>query len=317
MLLSHEEGDLLADLRALDVGGAEVDAAPHPCVDDLLQSVGEPVEVPGPLGSPTGKRPECTSNSILSVPKNSRSVLRTDPLTQPCPEGWSGNGGVASGGVVCVDGWNSGSQLGSPTVSGLPSFAASWIAALGRQKCQCHLSFQQLIAPSAAARFTMARRRASSTTSSSRLAETSRVTRFQSTAGANCQKIAAVVWSAVLVVLFSAPKDFTSSKSFAYFLLVSALGPFDRNCEGLSMRNGFAFPTEASGSSAVGVTGLQSPASGPITRLKSNDAKYPSFSRAASIAAAAASPARTPSSSTSPSGTPSSVAWYAASSPAT
>ena len=35
-------------------------------------------------------------------------------------------------------------------MSGLPSVAASWIAALGRQKCQYHLSFQQLIAPSAA-----------------------------------------------------------------------------------------------------------------------------------------------------------------------
>ena len=98
------------------------------------------------LGSPTGKRPECMSKPILSVPKNSLSVLKTEPLTQPCPDGWSGNGGVPSGGVVGVDGWNSGSQLGSTTVSGLPSFAASWIAARGRQKCQYHLSFQQLIA---------------------------------------------------------------------------------------------------------------------------------------------------------------------------
>ena len=74
-------------------------------------------------------------------------------------------------------------------------------------------------------------------------------------------------------MLFSAPSAFTSSKSFAYFLLVSALGPFERNCDGLSIRNGLASPTEASGSSAVGVTGRQSPGSGPITRLKSNGSK--------------------------------------------
>ena len=34
------------------------------------------------------------------------------------------------------------------------------------------------------------------------------------TAGADCQKIAAVVWSAVRVALFSAPTAFTSLKSF-------------------------------------------------------------------------------------------------------
>ena len=76
------------------------------------------------------------SNATLSVPKNLRAVCRTAPLTQPWPEGWSGNGGVTSGGVVGVDGWNSGSQLGSATVFGLPSVAASWIAARGRQKFQ-------------------------------------------------------------------------------------------------------------------------------------------------------------------------------------
>ena len=83
------------------------------------------------------------------------------------------------------------------------------------------------------------------------------------------------------------------------------------------MRNGLASPTEASGSSAVGVTGRQSPGSGPITRLKSKGSKYPSFvtgrehRRRGRLAGADAfeldQPVRDPSS----------VAWYAVSSAAT
>src|SRR5262245_47574484 len=96
------------------------------------------------------------SNGTLSLPKNSRNVRRTAPLTQPCPDGWSGNGGVARGGVVCVAGLNSDSQAGSPTVAALPSVSPSRIAARGRQKLQWYLSFQQEIAPSAAARLTIA-----------------------------------------------------------------------------------------------------------------------------------------------------------------
>jgi hypothetical protein len=78
------------------------------------------------------------------------------PLTQPCPDGWSGKGGVPSGGVVGVDGSKSGVHAGSATVAGLPSVSASRMAAIGRQNCQRYLSFQQLIAPSAAARLTIA-----------------------------------------------------------------------------------------------------------------------------------------------------------------
>ena len=54
----------------------------------------------------------------------------------PCPDGWSGNGGVVSGGTVGVAGSNSGRQLGSATVAGLPSVSASRIAVIGRQKFQ-------------------------------------------------------------------------------------------------------------------------------------------------------------------------------------
>jgi hypothetical protein len=46
-----------------------VDAAPDASADDLVDRLGEPVEVPRLPG--TG---EWTSNSTLSVPKNSRNV---------------------------------------------------------------------------------------------------------------------------------------------------------------------------------------------------------------------------------------------------
>jgi hypothetical protein len=38
----------------------------------------------------------------LSVPKKSCSVRTIAPLMQPCPAGWSGNGGLASGEPNCV-----------------------------------------------------------------------------------------------------------------------------------------------------------------------------------------------------------------------
>ena len=72
----------------------------------------------------------------LSVPKNVRTASSVAPVTHPCPEGCSGNGGFDSGGVVAVDGSNSGSQVGSATVAGLPSVSASRMAATGRQNCQ-------------------------------------------------------------------------------------------------------------------------------------------------------------------------------------
>jgi hypothetical protein len=38
-----------------------------------------------------------TLNDTESVPKKSFSVSTTAPLTQPWPDGWSGNAGVVSG----------------------------------------------------------------------------------------------------------------------------------------------------------------------------------------------------------------------------
>jgi hypothetical protein len=110
----------------------------------------------GGIGTPSSERPPTTSNSALSVPKKSWKAWVVAPLTQPWPDGWSGNGGVASGGVVCVAGAKSDSHAGSAIVAALPSVSASRIAARGRQECQNHLSFQQLIAPSAAARLIIA-----------------------------------------------------------------------------------------------------------------------------------------------------------------
>src|SRR6187549_2172344 len=72
--------------------------------------------------------------------------------TQLKPDAWSGYGGVGS----------IGSHDGSPTVSSLPSLSPSWMAVIGRQKCQYDLSFQQMIAPSAPATLAMANSRASS-----------------------------------------------------------------------------------------------------------------------------------------------------------
>ena len=80
------------------------------------------------------------------------------------------------------------------------------------------------------------------------------------------------VSSAVRVVLFSDPSSFTSAKSSAYAALVSAFGPSERNCDGLSIRNGFRLPTHGSGSSAPRTggahpTGRQSPASVPMSNV--------------------------------------------------
>src|SRR5215212_1341442 len=124
----------------------------------------------------------------------------------------------------------------------------------------------------------------------------------------NCQKTAAAVWSAVRVVLFNAPSSFTSLKSLAYALLVSAFGPFERYRDESSIRNGFSLDTQPSGSKTGAdgqPIGRQLPASLPIDGL--NAPMNPSSFREASIAAAAASPAATPPCSIGPSGIPASV----------
>src|SRR5216110_1012538 len=75
---------------------------------------------------------------ILSVPKKFLSVCTNAAVAQACPEGCSGNGGVTSDGGLQtgVAGSNSGSHVGSASVTGLPSVSASRIAVIGRQDCQ-------------------------------------------------------------------------------------------------------------------------------------------------------------------------------------
>src|SRR6266487_5684192 len=76
--------------------------------------------------------------AILSVPKKFWSVCTNAAVAEACPEGWSGKGGVNSGGGLQtgIDGSNSGSHVGSASVAGLPSVSASRIAVIGRQNCQ-------------------------------------------------------------------------------------------------------------------------------------------------------------------------------------
>ena len=64
------------------------------------------------------------SKLMSSVPKNRRITAAAAPPSTLCAESWSGIGGVVTNGV----------QVGSASVTGLPSVAASWIAVTGRQK---------------------------------------------------------------------------------------------------------------------------------------------------------------------------------------
>ena len=114
-----------------------------------------------------------------------------------------------------MEGSNSGSHPGSPAVAGLPSFDASRIAVTGRQKFHRYLLCQQPITASAAARLEAANSRALAATSNRYVAATDCSARFQVPSGWSCQKIAASVWSAVRVVLPSAPTRLTSLRSRA------------------------------------------------------------------------------------------------------
>jgi hypothetical protein len=128
--------DLLAELRSLHVGGAEVDTAPDARVDDLLERVREAVERPSRAGAAAdGAERDLVGAEEVLERVHDRAVA------QLCAEGWSGNAGVESGGPsCCVAGSNSGVQFGSATVAGLPSVSAARIAAIGRQNCQWYLS---------------------------------------------------------------------------------------------------------------------------------------------------------------------------------
>jgi hypothetical protein len=136
VVLVQVVGDLLAEDGSLDIGCAEVDAAPEGA-SMISFSASERrsklrlVRVRGLYAL----------KLILSVPKTFCSVCTIALLPQLCAEGWSGNGGVGSGGPKLrpsseAPGSNSGFQFGSPTVAGLPSASPARIAAIGRQFCQ-------------------------------------------------------------------------------------------------------------------------------------------------------------------------------------
>src|SRR6478672_1124164 len=107
------------------------------------------------------------------------------------------------------------------------------------------------MAPSAPARLTSANRRAFCAVVKPKRADSERMTPPYSPSGCDCQKIAAFVSSAVRVVLENEPIDFTSLRSRAYALLVSAFGPCVRSISALGTRNGFTLPTHGVGSGVV------------------------------------------------------------------
>ena len=161
-----------------------------------------------------------------------------------------------------------GVQAGSPSVLGLPSVSPSWIAVIGRQKLQYALSSQQLIRPSAPARFSIAKRRACSTSVS------------PSSCGDRAERAVEQLDGIDDVELGDGlllrrpkvrrqlpcrcpPSAFTSLYSFAYAPLVSACGPLRPELRRVS-RAGTARPcaTQANGSlTPPGDVGRHSPAS--------------------------------------------------------
>ena len=133
VVLLEVVGDLLAEHGSLHVGGAEVDAGPDAGVDDLLERIREPVEAPRGAGFVA----EGAEGDLVGAEEVLERVHERTGRAA-CPEGWSGKGGVTSGGGLQtgVAGSNSGSHVGSASVAGLPSVSASRIAVIGRQNCQ-------------------------------------------------------------------------------------------------------------------------------------------------------------------------------------
>ena len=162
-----------------------------------------------------GNRGLVTSKATRSLWKKSCSTLTTALLTQLWPEGWSGKLGSIRAGVVGVAGSNSGRQFGSASVAGLPSVSARWMASIGRQNRRRYLSFQQAIAASAAPSVSYPEQarvlRRAQPVAGREIARHPAVERI----GWACQKIAAIVWSAVRVGLAKAPSALTSLKSRA------------------------------------------------------------------------------------------------------
>ena len=206
-----------------------------------------------------------------------------------------------------VAGSNSGVHVGSAMVARFPSLAASRMAVIGRQVFQWYLLFQQPIAASAAARFSLAKSRALSTMFRCREAARVRNTRFQRAKAWSCQKIAASVWSGV--------GSCCAARRRLDLVEVSRVGAAGqrrsaRRC-GASRRRGPGTvvrfrPTGAGSGAKSGGVGRQTP--GVVPTAGVNGPKRPSFTRAASIAAAADSPMATPGAFA-----PGGVSWMAAS----
>src|SRR5215831_15784349 len=103
-------------------------------------------------------------------------------LTPGWPAGYSWNAGVAISGV----------QPESGLVSGLPSFAACWIAVIGRQVSKLFFAFQTEISASASAMFINASTRALVNSDASLRSARSSATRFQIAAGVSAAQNFAV-----------------------------------------------------------------------------------------------------------------------------
>ena len=172
-----------------------------------------------------------------SSPKNIRITAACAPSRQLCPEVHSGYGAVRSA-----------VQVASGAVSAFPSSNARGIAFHGRQKSKWYLSFQQLIAASAALRFCSARSLALSAASRPVRVMSWRATSFQLRMGALCHHLAMYVCSSVRVEPVALPRLLTSLNSAAHCALSSAGGGTERNCEELWMRNGLTLPAHGVGS---------------------------------------------------------------------
>src|SRR6476646_11597722 len=122
-----------------------------------------------------------------------------------------------------------------------------------------------------------------------------RATSFQLATGLLCHHLAMYVCSSVRVAPVALPFALTSLKSFAHWWLVSAGGPAVRNCDELSMRNGFTPPTHGVGSRmspAAFESGHQCPTA--VLGTHWDGPNRPSSARASSMACAAAWPTAMP-----------------------
>lgn len=82
MVLGDVVGDGLAEFRAVDIGGAEVDTSPDACLDDFRGRLGEVAEIPS--GAGVGAEP---SKAMSSLPKKDAYAAILAPVPQVLPDG--------------------------------------------------------------------------------------------------------------------------------------------------------------------------------------------------------------------------------------